>query len=152
MVNYKPLVVERQLSLGVNKLVAGGSDSNYFINLFNPSSINNHYLPTYLTPSVIIGTSVHYCVSFNILTPTRVQLPSHLLFSAWISFKAHLIFIVSLNALLIPHVMLFVTIEYVKWSNRHRKWFQWSQKESGKEGLDLVDRAHSNQKCYDLPV
>ncbi len=81
------------------------------INLFNPSLINNHYLPTCLTHSVIIGTSVKYHIFFNILTPIRVHLPSHLhlLFNYWISFEAHLIFIVSLNILLIPRMTLFLS-------------------------------------------
>ncbi len=58
--------------------------------------------------SVIIETSVHYHVSFN-MTPTRVHLPSHVKFNAWISFKGHLIFIVSLNVLLIPW-MIFLSM------------------------------------------
>lgn len=52
------------------------------INLLNLSSTNNHYLTTYMMPSLVMETSVHYQVFYKILIPIRVHLQSPLLLKA----------------------------------------------------------------------
>ncbi len=67
---------------------------------FLTSSTKNFYPTTFLMPFVVIGTSVHYQVSYKILTPIKVHLHYHLLLHTWISSKAQTIFIISSNVLL----------------------------------------------------
>ncbi len=80
------------------------------INLINLSSTNYHFLTTFLTTSVTIGTFVHYRIYCMTLTPIRVHLHSHLLLHACISSRDHLIFIISWNVLLTPQMTPFLSM------------------------------------------
>ncbi len=94
----------------IKSLMNYQQESSYHHQSFQ-SIINQQSLPTYLLKTFCIHWDR---IFFNILTPTRVYIPSHLLFNALImtfttSFKAYPMFIVSLNILLTPWVTLFLT-------------------------------------------